>query len=45
MDPGVELDVPKLLMDHFPQYGPYFGVYAVVDIPGTIAIGSTVIAN
>jgi uncharacterized protein YcbX len=37
------LDIPKLLTEHFPQYGPYFGVYAVVDgVSGShIAVGDS----
>ncbi|GKY90661.1 hypothetical protein MPSEU_000039500 [Mayamaea pseudoterrestris] len=34
------LDVPKLLAQHYPQHGPYLGVYAVVDAPGSMQIGS-----
>jgi uncharacterized protein YcbX len=34
------LDVPRLLTQHYPQYGPYLGVYAVVDVPGSMRIGS-----
>ena len=42
LDPENELDIPKLLMKEFPQYGPYFGVYGVVDEPGSMALGDEV---
>jgi uncharacterized protein YcbX len=44
LDPEHVLDIPKLLIQEFPEYGPYFGVYAVVDEPGTIQIGDYVVA-
>jgi hypothetical protein len=37
-DPPVVLDIPGLLVEHFPTHGPYLGVYAVVDRPGRIAV-------
>ena len=36
------LDIPQLLMEHYPEHGPYFGVYAVVEqnsCGGTISVG------
>lgn len=37
------IDVPKLLTKHFPQHGPYLGIYAVVDgdSGGSICVGDT----
>ncbi|KAL7546890.1 hypothetical protein ACHAWF_013869, partial [Thalassiosira exigua] len=35
-------DIPDLLIKHFPEHGPYLGVYAVVDDPscgGTMSVG------
>ena len=41
---GGVLDIPKLLMEHYPEHGPYFGVYAVVDdvsCGGTLSVGDS----
>jgi uncharacterized protein YcbX len=38
-----DVDVPALLAQHYPQHGPYLGVYAQVVSGGTIACGDTVI--
>jgi uncharacterized protein len=39
LDPETVLDIPKLLMRHFPEHGPYFGVYCVVEAEGRLSIG------
>ena len=37
------IDVPNLLAKHYPEHGPYIGVYAVVDnhYRGAISVGDT----
>jgi uncharacterized protein len=42
LDPETVLDIPKLLTKHFPEHGPYLGVYAVIEDPGEISLGDTV---
>jgi uncharacterized protein YcbX len=32
-------EIVKLLVKHFPEHGPFLGVYAVVDQPGSLALG------
>jgi len=41
-DPLKELDIPSLLIEHFPEHGPYLGVYAVIDAVGRFSIGDEV---
>ena len=38
----VDMDGPKLLREHFPQHGPYLGVYAQVATPGCVHVGDEV---
>lgn len=42
-DQGEHADVPRLLNKHFPEHGPYLGVYAQVEGTGTICIGDAVV--
>ena len=42
-DKGDHIDVPALLQKHFPEHGPYLGVYAQVETPGTIVAGDEVV--
>ena len=43
LDPERVMDIPRLLTKHYPKYGPYFGVYAIIDEAGTMSIGDNVI--
>ena len=42
-DCGASVDVPALLKQHFPEHGPYLGVYAQVETPGTVYAGDAVV--
>ena len=37
-----DLDVPALLQKHFPQHGPFLGVYAQVVSAGEVKVGDRV---
>ena len=37
------LDMPSLLSKHYPQHGPFFGVYAAIIEPGTVRLGDCLI--
>jgi uncharacterized protein len=39
MDPTIRLDLPALLMEHFPDQGPFLGVYCTLQGPGQLSIG------
>ena len=36
---AADLDIPGLLAKHFPQHGPYLGVYAQVTGAGVVRVG------
>ena len=38
----IDLDVPGLLSKHFPEHGPYLGVYAQVVASGRVSVGDAV---
>ena len=40
-----DVDVPALLARHFPEHGPYLGVYAQVVTGGAVRIGDRVLAS
>ena len=43
LDPATpKVDVPKLLAKHYPKFGPFLGIYAVVATPGDIQVGDTI---
>ena len=39
------MDVPQLLTTHFPQHGPYIGVYAIVVEGGIVRVGDPVVVE
>jgi uncharacterized protein len=36
------LDIPALLLQYFPEHGPYLGVYAVTESSGCVSVGDTI---
>lgn len=40
-----KLDIPKLLVKHFPERGPFFGVYAQIRQGGTLKVGDTLVVD
>ena len=39
---ALALDLPRLLTEHFPEHGPYLGVYAQVVAAGRVSLGDVV---
>lgn len=39
-DPENVLDVPRLLIEHFPEHGPFLGIYATIEQCGNLSLGS-----
>lgn len=37
-----DIDIPGMLVKHFPEHGPYLGVYAVVESGGDLGVGDDV---
>jgi uncharacterized protein YcbX len=43
LDPSKpRVDIPKLLAKHYPEHGPYLGIYVVVTNPGDIQVGDKI---
>ena len=42
LGPNSKLDIPALLMKHFPGAGPYLGVYAVIEQGGWLGLNDQV---
>eukprot|EP00977_Amphora_coffeiformis_P012326 scaffold3043_cov180-Amphora_coffeaeformis.AAC.18 len=42
LDPGTYLDISKLLIEHFPEHGPYLGIYAVIETAGELGVGDKI---
>ena len=37
-DQNLNIDIPSILNKHYPNYGPYLGVYAVIENPGMLSV-------